>query len=313
MTKTWEDFLKPILEITKNNQNWNRNELVEEVAKKVGITQEERNEVLANSLQKRYVNRIGWAICRLHVAGLMQNIERSIWKITMEGINFNNQHEVIRKSDLYEIPKYRVWKELTKKNSENNKNDICLPTTTNNEQTSLTPEESINCACSEIDSKIKNDLLMKLCSVNPYDFEKICIKLLSKIYGISEEKFLIVTQKAHDKGIDGIIQLDHLGFDKIYIQAKRYSENKITDKNIREFVGALSQQQAKKGLFMTTSEFTHEATSAAKKNSDFNIVLMGGIKMVELMIENKIGVEIHKTIKIYKISNDFFDEISSGD
>jgi restriction system protein len=115
----------------------------------------------------------------------------------------------------------------------------------------------------------------------------------------------IETSKSHDGGIDGIINEDKLGLEKIYIQAKRYSENKIREKDIRNFIGAMSGD-TRKGVFVTTSLFDDLAIKKAKE-AHHTIILIDGSKLVELLYQYNVGVQIFETYEIKKIDEDFFD------
>ena len=115
----------------------------------------------------------------------------------------------------------------------------------------------------------------------------------------------IETAKTGDGGIDGIINEDKLGLDKIYIQAKRYGENKVREKDIRNFIGAMSGD-TQKGVFVTTSNFD---SGAIKKASDAHhtIILIDGIKLVDLMHQYNVGIQIKTVYEVKELDNDFFD------
>ena len=123
-------------------------------------------------------------------------------------------------------------------------------------------------------------------------------------YGGSDIDNGEVTSKSGDEGIDGIIKEDKLGLDKIYIQAKKW-ENTIGRPEIQKFVGALHGKRAKKGIFITTSNFTKEAIEYAV-NLDVVVVLIDGNKLTSLMIENDLGVAVKNIYKIRKLDTDYF-------
>ncbi len=115
----------------------------------------------------------------------------------------------------------------------------------------------------------------------------------------------IETSKTGDGGIDGIINEDKLGLEKIFIQAKRYGENKIREKDIRNFIGAMSGD-TNKGVFVTTSSFHSGAINKAKE-AHHSIILIDGSKLVQLMTEYNIGVQVENTFEIKVIDEDFFE------
>ena len=162
------------------------------------------------------------------------------------------------------------------------------------------PQDLIDSGFSQIESQIKNDLLEKLKNINPYDFEKVILILLKKMgYGDFVE-----TPKSSDGGIDGIINEDKLGIEKIYIQAKRYNENQVREKEIRNFIGAMSGD-TNKGIFVTTSSFDDSAIKKAN-GATHKIILIDGNKLVDLMHQYGVGVQVRNIYELKQIDEDFF-------
>ena len=127
-------------------------------------------------------------------------------------------------------------------------------------------------------------------------------------YGGDFEDSSDVVGKTGDGGIDGIIKEDKLGFDTIYIQAKRYTDASVGRPELQKFSGALAGKNATKGVFITTSKFADTAREYVKTLYNQKIILIDGKKLCELMIEYNLGVATNKTIEIKKIDSDFFDE-----
>lgn len=181
--------------------------------------------------------------------------------------------------------------------NEENSSTNSKPTTILN----ASPQDLIDQGFNSIDIQVKDELLEKLKSIDPFYFEKVILILLKKMgYGD-----FIETSKTGDGGIDGIINEDKLGLDKIYIQAKRYGENKVREKDIRNFIGAMSGD-TQKGVFVTTSTFD---IGAIKKANDahHSIILIDGIKLVDLMHQYNVGVQIKTVYEVKELDNDFFD------
>ncbi len=164
------------------------------------------------------------------------------------------------------------------------------------------PQDLIDEGFSRIENELKDDLLRKLKNINPYFFEKVVLRLLKKM-GYGE---FIETSKSNDGGIDGIINEDKLGLDKIYIQAKRFNENKIREKDIRNFIGAMSGD-TNKGVFVTTSEFDEKALAKAR-SAHHKIICVDGNKLVSLMLEFNVGIQARTNYEIKEIDEDFFNE-----
>ncbi len=169
----------------------------------------------------------------------------------------------------------------------------------------LTPPEIITQQSNLLKNDLKIDLLTLVKNNSPQFFERLVVDLLVAMgYGGSHQDAAQAIGKTSDGGIDGIISEDRLGLDKIYVQAKRW-ENTVGRPDIQQFKGALADQVAKKGVFITTSSFGREAIESAKKSG---IVLIDGDKLTSLMIEFGLGVQIERSFYIYKIDQDRFDE-----
>jgi len=142
--------------------------------------------------------------------------------------------------------------------------------------------------------------------VTPTFFETIVLDLLHKMgYGTSRSDLKRVGGSG-DGGIDGVISLDKLGLDKVYVQAKRWQQN-VGRPEIQGFYGALVGQRASKGIFTTTSGFTSQALEFAR--SVDKIVLVDGTRIADLMIDYEVGVSA-RTIKVAKLDGGYFDEDS---
>ncbi len=164
------------------------------------------------------------------------------------------------------------------------------------------PQDLIDSGFSTIETGVKTELLEKLKEIDPYYFEKVILILLKKMgYGD-----FIETSKSGDGGIDGIINEDKLGLEKIYTQAKRYNENKVREKDIRNFIGAMSGDTSK-GVFITTSTFDDSAVKKARE-AHHTIILIDGAKLVDLMHQYNVGVQVKTVYEVKELDNDFFEE-----
>jgi len=237
-------------------------------------------------------NRIAWGKAYLKQAGLLSQPERAVVQITDKG-RLSLEKGELNLKDLFKDKEFVANRNAYKINKE-----------TEEVASDETPQDLIDKGFHSIENQVKTDLLSKLKESDPYNFEKIVLKLLEKMgYGD-----FIETPKSGDGGIDGIIKEDKLGLDKIYIQAKRYSgENKVREPEIRNFIGAMSRD-TNKGVFVTTSVFDEKAI---KKASDANhkIILIDGRDLVDLMYKYNIGVQIKDSYEIKELDGDFFDEV----
>ncbi len=285
-----ETFI-PILEVLKDNKIYKSRELIEAVKTKfyselsdVQLKQETKSGDLLID------NRIAWGKSYLKKGGYITFPQRGFVQITEKGKNHSmnlNVRDLENESSLFEFYK-----------QENNikRNDVVSKVNISS------PQDLIDEGFNRIENEVKSELLAKLKSIDPYFFEKVVLKLLKKMgYGDFVE-----TSKSNDGGIDGIINEDKLGLDKIYIQAKRFSEGKVREKDIRNFIGAMSGD-TNKGVFVTTSEFDIKAIEKAR-SAHHKIICIDGQKLVSLMHEFNVGIQLKTIYEIKQIDEDFFDE-----
>lgn len=285
----YNETFNPILDILKNEETLQRRELIKKVINK--YYSHLPKELLEEKIKSGDIlieNRIAWGISYLKQSDFIKYPKRGFVQITTKGINQNNKLSL--KEVQFEISKSHVYKDNRIINHE--KAEI---------QTS-SPEDLIDEGFNQIEKEVKNEILEKLKTIDPYYFEKVILILLKKMgYGD-----FIETSKSSDGGIDGIINEDKLGLDKIYIQAKRFTENKVREKDIRNFIGAMSGD-TNKGVFVTTSLFDKGAEEKAK-NAHHKIILIDGNKLVDLMHEYNVGVQIKSTYEVKQLDEDFFVE-----
>ncbi len=257
------------------------------------LTREETSERL-DSGDLRYHNRIFWAVSYLSQGKFVERPARGVVKITKKGLAFldSNPKEFTLKM-LEADSDFKDYIPVKTKKYELG-NDVNTG--------DMTPEDLIEKGFLKLKNALKNNLLEKLYASNPYYFEKIVLVLFKKMgYGDFKE-----TKKSGDGGIDGIINQDQLGLDKIYIQSKRYAlDNKVREPQIRNFIGAMSSDVSK-GIFVTTSSFEQSAIQKAKA-ATHKIVLIDGAQLVELMIKYGVGVQIKDTYQVKEIDEDFFE------
>ena len=231
--------------------------------------------------------------------------EKYTYLITSKGLDYLNRHQgPITDQDLKNVEGYEeAWRRASERKQEARASqDVNTPMSSDG-----TPEETIDAAIDAVESNLQSELLEQLASVDPYRFEQIVIDLLFDMgYVGSLEEAAKVTKKTNDEGIDGIINEDRLGLDVIYVQAKRWQGN-IGRKEIQSFVGALAGKQANKGVFITTSDFVHNAWDYAQSVSQ-KVILINGPRLANLMIEHNIGVSIVRTIALKRLDSDYFGE-----
>jgi restriction system protein len=289
----FHETFNPILDILSNGEKIHTRELQKLVVQK--YYSHLPDELLREKTKSGDIlinNRIAWGKSYLKKGGFIQYPERGYVAITEKGLNQNGKLNLEKVEDSEDFFNFYSSEESGSTNSSQEIKKI----------NSASPQDLIDQGFNQIETEVKNELLIKLKSLDPYYFEKVILILLKKMgYGDFVE-----TSKSGDGGIDGIINEDKLGLDKIFIQAKRFTENKVREKDIRNFIGAMSGD-TNKGVFVTTSLFDHGAIEKAK-NAHHKIILIDGNKLVELMLEYKVGVQVKTTYELKHLDEDFFIE-----
>lgn len=301
---THYDLMLPLLKVMQlNDVTYSLKEAYDALILELHCSEEEINETMEDGRNVIFY-RLQWAKTYLKKAGFIDYPQRAHFKLSNlgRGIDLKNLKKLDRKylSQFDSFNEFRkvnlkAQKELRKENVE----EINLSSD------ELTPPEIITQQSNLLKNDLKIDLLTLVKNNSPQFFERLVVDLLVAMgYGGSHQDAAQAIGKTSDGGIDGIISEDRLGLDKIYVQAKRW-ETTVGRPDIQQFKGALADQVAKKGVFITTSSFSREAIESAKKSG---IVLIDGDKLTSLMIEFGLGVQIERSFYIYKIDQDRFDE-----
>jgi len=301
----YQTLMLPLLRIVSDGNEYKYRDLIEKLAVEFQVSDQERKELLASGNQALFDNRVGWAKTYLKKAGLLDSPKRATFIITDLGKQtLANNPERIDAKYLRQFPAFVEFQNGAKNNSDNELDDI--NTIENNDQT---PEESLDIAYQRIRKSLASELLNKVVDLSPAFFERLVVELLVKMgYGGSIKDAGKAMGKSGDEGIDGTIKEDKLGLDIIYIQAKRWRPGNVVGRpEIQKFVGALAGQGAKKGIFITTSNFTKEALDYTPRN-ETKIVLIDGVQLARLMIDYNLGCTTQQSYEIKKIDSDYFGE-----
>jgi restriction system protein len=298
----YHEFMKPILEFLSDNQPKGNLAIYEYCSNHFQLSNEQKEE-RNSSGSLIYRNRIGWAVLYLRNAALLQRVARATYSITEEGQNVVLENPIaINSKYLMKFEAFRTFKERAKtEDQENNLN--------NEESTSDdTPQDLLEKAFKEIEATTEDELITTILNNSPEFFEKLVVDLLVAMgYGGMDKGAGLVVGKSGDEGIDGIINEDKLGFNQIYIQAKRWDlSSTISRPEIQKFLGALVGKGASKGAYITTTTFSKHAKEFAEKQSTCKVILIDGVTLTKLMIEYNLGVTDEKIYKKKKIDFDYF-------
>lgn len=303
----------PLLKLMSDGGVYTQKVCVERLQDYFELTEEEKNATLPSG-KNIFNDRVHWAKFYMKIAGFIDFPKRGEFQISELGKEVLARNpDKIDTSMLEKIPAFQAFLERSKKKSINEPKDqvnisVALIEQTQEEHTS-TPYEMIEQSFEELKIIVADELLEKLKEMDFFKFEDVVLELLvKKGYGGSKETAKQNTKRTGDGGIDGIINADPLGLNKIFVQAKRWSETIIGRPEIQKFAGALDGFGGNNGIFITTSSFSKDAYEYVKLLPNKNIVLIDGQQLAQYMIEVGLGVSVEKVYEVKKLDLDYFME-----
>ena len=288
----------PLLRLVNqsNGQPVATRDAVQKLADEMGLSEDDRTELLPSGRQSRFANRVAWAASHLRGAKILESAGRGLVTIAPRGKELLASNiEALNMKVMEQFPDYQKWRNVSGEKEE------VAP------EADETPEEAIEKSYKALRAEIVAEVLARLKTCTPAFFEQIVVQLVVRMgYGGSLKDAGQAVGKSHDGGIDGVIKQDKLGLDVVYLQAKRW-ENTVGRREVQQFAGALAGQQANRGVFITTSDYSSEAVAYAKAVVT-KIVLINGKQLAEYMFDHDLGVTSTLTLSLKKIDSDFFEE-----
>ena len=297
----YQSCMLPLLEFLGDQNEHSLRETIDHLATQFKLTEDELKQLLPSGQQAIFDNRVAWARTYLKQAGLLEPTRRGYFRITPRGIEVLKQKpEKINVKFLEQFKEFREFRQRKRKPQDKIKEN-------NKDESEKTPAEALEAAYENLRNDLAKELLQQIKKCPPSLFEKIVVELLVKMgYGGSRKDAGQAIGRSGDEGIDGIIKEDKLGLDIIYIQAKRW-ENTVSRPEIQKFAGALQGQRARKGIFITTSNFSKEAIEYVTK-IDTKIILIDGDQLAQYMIDNDVGVSSVAKYEVKKLDLDYFTD-----
>lgn len=294
----YETIMLPLLKAMSDGRVYTMRDLIESLSAEFQLTDPERRELLPSGQQPIFDNRVGWAKTYLKKAGLIESDKRGTARITQRGLAAIERAPGRIDADyLEQFPEFIAFR------SQRNEEAVAP----HSEPISRTPEEILEDTYLSIQTTLAQELLDRIKSSSPVFFEKLVVDLIVAMgYGGSRQDAGKAVGRSGDGGIDGIIKEDRLGLDTIYIQAKKW-EASVPIKEVRDFAGALLAEKARKGIFITTSQFSQSAYEYVR-TIEPKIILIDGRTFTNLMIELGVGTAAQKAYKISRIDTDYFEE-----
>ena len=298
----YQTLMLPLLRLAGDGQEHRFRDAVEKLAVGIGITDEERSEMIPSGTGPVFDNRVGWARTYLKQARLLQSPRRGTLQITDRGRDLLAKNPA--RIDVKLLNQYEEFRDFRSRKHNNDKGVLVLQEL--EQEAEQTPEEALATAYGKLRENLEAEVLAQVKAASPSFFERLVIDLLVAMgYGGSRQDAGRAVGRSGDGGIDGIIKEDRLGLDVIYVQAKRW-EVAVGRPEIQKFVGALQGQRANKGVFLTTSSFSREAEAYAN-NISSKIILIDGERLAGLMVDHDVGVAAVGVYRLKKIDSDYFE------
>ncbi|MBN4076527.1 restriction endonuclease [Gemmatimonas aurantiaca] len=297
----YETTMLPLLNLLRDGKDRTIKTAIVELASFFNLTEDEKRTLLPSGKQQTFNNRVGWARTYMKKAGLLETPERGVMRITTLGQELLSENlNRIDSKVLKRYPSFLNFKSRTKSETDDSKNNESVTL-------AVTPEERLDSAFTDLRDGLAAELLETVLACSPVFFESLVLDVLVSMgYGGSRHDAGEAVGKSGDGGIDGIIKEDKLGLEIIYIQAKRWGST-VGRPEIQKFAGALQGRRAKKGVFITTSDFSREAKDYVSK-IDNNIVLIDGKTLADLMVDHNVGVSVLTKYEVKRIDIDYFEE-----
>jgi restriction system protein len=300
----YQSLMLPVLKAAANGEV-RISDVVTSLADQLGLSEENRAELLPSGRQRTFDNRVHWARTYLVKAGLLESTRRGHITITDRGRQaLASNPDRIDIHYLSQFPEFQDFRSRSTGGGEEAGEKQELVSSDDR-----TPDEVMRSAHREIERALRQELLDRVLAAPPTFFEGLVVNLLVSMgYGGSLEAAGQELGRSGDGGVDGVIDQDALGLDRVYIQAKRYQPgNPVTAGQIRDFFGSLDRFKAAKGVLVTTSAFTRDAKDTVAQLSK-RIVLIDGDQLAELMIKYDVGCRAEETLYLKKVDEDFFPD-----
>ncbi len=301
----YQSLMLPFLKIAADGSEHHLSEIIETLAQQFDVSDQDRKEILPSGRQRRFDNRVRWVRTYLAKAHLITSTGRSKFRITERGIEVAKSNPPqINVKFLKQFPEFLEFvssKENQINGELNTPQEIV-------EKTSQTPQELLDTSYQSLRQDLAQEILEHIKNSPPKFFESLVVDLLIAMgYGGSRKDAGQAVGQVGDGGIDGIIKEDKLGLDAIYLQAKRW-EGTVSSPIVQGFAGALIGKKARKGILITTSNFSKQAIEYANSIDNLKIILIDGKQLAQLMIDHDVGVTEESRYIVKKIDLDYFSE-----
>lgn len=297
----YQTLMFPLLNRLRDGEPRRFAELVPTVAVDLHLSQEDLEELLPSGTQKRFRNRLHWAAFYMVKARLIDRPQRGILRITERGLGALQRGPALDTEWLQQFEEFREFKKSS------GGGEDAVPGSRTEVDPQGTPEELVDSGYQQHKEGLASEVLARVKTCSPVFFEQLVIDVLVAMgYGGSRADAGRAVGRSGDGGIDGIIKEDRLGLDAVYVQAKRW-EASVGRPVVQAFAGSLEGHRARKGILITTSDFSSEARDYVGR-IEKRIVLLNGKELADLMIEHGVGVTDVRTYTLRRLDSDYFEE-----
>lgn len=303
----YQTLMLPVLRLAAQGET-RVPEVAEKVTYEFGLSPEERDQLLPSGRQRILHNRVHWAKFYMSKAGLITSMRRGWFAATEAGRAL--LAEKPERIDVERLLAYPTFAEFYRASSRGSNDTTELePKVAPSQDATNTPEEQVEAAHLALNTALRDELIERVLQNSPGFFEEVIVGLLVAMgYGGSRKNAATQLGRSGDGGVDGVINEDRLGLDRVYVQAKRYGAGSTVGRpEVQGFVGSLVGLGATKGVFVTTSTFSMQATEFVRHLTQ-RVILIDGSRLADLMIEHNVGVRISRAIEFKRLDEDFFSE-----
>ncbi|MFN8185215.1 MAG: restriction endonuclease [Candidatus Nanopelagicales bacterium] len=302
----FQTLMRPALACLGDGQVSTARSIRDAVAESYHLSEADRTHMLPSGRARTFDNRVSWALTYLSQAGLIERPRRGYVQITAAGRQALADHP--ERIDMATLEHYPSYVEFRRRRGRRNPANPEAADVAQLEGAAATPADLMAQAVVDNRAAVEGDILRAALALSATGFEDLVIRLLEKM-GYGRAGSVERTSSSGDAGVDGIISQDPLGLDRIYVQAKRYAEDRAIDRpRIHEFAGALLGKQGDRGVYITTSRFTDGARREAER-INARIELIDGARLAELLVAHEVGVQVESEATLYRIDEDFFETL----
>jgi restriction system protein len=296
----FQTLLLPMLRACADGQPRSIDDLRTALQHQFNLTDADLAERLRSGRSK-FANRVDWASIYFVKVGILDRVSKGVFRITDRGRNLLQEEGATGRITLKTLSRYREFADFQKPLTTASASESA-------EESAKTPEELLESSHQSMRQRLAAEVLDAVRNVSPAFFEKLVVDLLVAMgYGGTAEDAGQAVGGSGDGGVDGIIKEDKLGLDAVYVQAKRWSGT-VGRPVVQAFAGSLEGHRARKGVLITTSDFSADAKEYVEK-IEKRIVLIGGQQLAEYMIDHDVGVAAGRTYTVKRLDQDYFDDV----